>query len=205
MVKTTNTKTTKPVTTASKAPVATDTKKKVAAKKETEVAPPPAPVETPVVVPEANVLAEQSMGFLAKLQQMSVMISSMKTEFRLLEKNYSREIKTLQKKKGKRASAPGTRAPSGFTKPKPITDALADFIGKPHGAEMARTDVTKEINQYIRAKKLQDKDNGRNINPDAGLSTLLKLSKDDNLTYFNLQKHLSHLFVPNPVPAVSSM
>ena len=60
---------------------------------------------------------------------------------------------------------------------------------------MARTDVTKEINAYIRTHNLQDKNNGRVIRADKKLSTLLKLKKDDELTYFNLQRFMSPHFV----------
>ena len=59
---------------------------------------------------------------------------------------------------------------------------------------MARTEVTREINSYIRANDLQDKENGRKINPDASLSTLLKIGKGDELTYFNLQRYMSPHF-----------
>jgi chromatin remodeling complex protein RSC6 len=59
---------------------------------------------------------------------------------------------------------------------------------------MARTDVTREINTYIRTNKLQDKENGRKINPDKKLATLLKLKTTDELTYFNLQKYMSPHF-----------
>ena len=66
---------------------------------------------------------------------------------------------------------------------------------------MARTDVTREINAYIRANSLQDKDNGRKILPDKKLSTLLKLGKTDELTYFNLQRFMSPHF-QKATPAV---
>ena len=60
---------------------------------------------------------------------------------------------------------------------------------------MARTDVTREINQYIRAHNLQDKDNGRKINPDKQLAQLLKLEDSSiDLTYFNLQKYMGPHF-----------
>jgi chromatin remodeling complex protein RSC6 len=59
---------------------------------------------------------------------------------------------------------------------------------------MARTEVTREINTYIRAHNLQDKENGRKINPDTKLATLLKLKKSDELTYFNLQRYMSPHF-----------
>jgi upstream activation factor subunit UAF30 len=139
-------------------------------------------------------IAEQSIEFLAKLQQLGVLISSLKTEYRNLEKKWTREVKTAQKQSSKRKRKTGNRAPSGFVKPTKISDELASFLGKEKGTEMARTDVTREINTYIRAHKLQDKDNGRKINPDTKLAALLKLKKTDELTYFNLQKYMSPHF-----------
>ena len=139
-------------------------------------------------------LADQSVEFLAKLQQLGALISSLKTEYRSLEKKWTREVKTAQKQSSKRKRKAGNRAPSGFVKPTKISDELASFLGKDKGSEMARTDVTREINTYIRAHKLQDKENGRKINPDTKLAALLKLKKTDELTYFNLQKYMSPHF-----------
>ena len=67
-------------------------------------------------------------------------------------------------------------------------------LDKPCGTEMARTDVTREINKYIRANNLQDKSNGRKINPDKPLTQLLKVSDNVELTYFNLQKYMGPHF-----------
>jgi upstream activation factor subunit UAF30 len=161
-----------------------------------------APVEAAPVVEAAPAaeadaeapLAEQSVEFLAKLQQLGVLISSLKSEYRTLEKKWSREVKTAQKQSSKRKRKAGNRAPSGFVKPTKISDELASFLGKDKGTEMARTDVTREINTYIRAHKLQDEKNGRKINPDTKLAALLKLKKTDELTYFNLQKYMSPHF-----------
>ena len=158
-------------------------------------------VDTPVVAvaaadtdAEAADLAAQSTEFLAKLNQLSSLLASLKTEYRSLEKKWSREIKTAQKSQAKRKRKSGNRQPSGFVKPTKISDELAKFLEKPVGTEMARTDVTREINKYIRSHNLQDKENGRKINPDAKLQTLLKLKKTDELTYFNLQRYMSPHF-----------
>lgn len=83
----------------------------------------------------------------------------------------------------------------GIVKPTLISDELAIFLGKPIGTEMARTSVSKEINTYIRENWLQDPRNGRKINPDEKLRTLLRLSEGDELTYFNLQKYMKHHFI----------
>lgn len=187
--------------------------KKTTSKTETEhVITAPAPVEkkarkpktvetapvaevAPVTEVEAETtLAEQSNEFLSKLQQLSGMISSLKTEYKTLEKKWSRQVKAAEKLSSKRKRKAGNRAPSGFVKPTKISDELASFLGKDAGSEMARTEVTREINAYIRAHKLQDKDNGRKIIPDTKLASLLKLKKTDELTYFNLQKYMSPHF-----------
>jgi chromatin remodeling complex protein RSC6 len=165
-----------------------------------------APVEETTVSDVEAALADQSLEFAAKLQQLSVVISSLKSEYRALEKKWSRELKVAQKQNSKRKRKAGNRAPSGFVKPTRISDELAKFLDKPSGTEMARTDVTRDVNKYIRAHNLQDKENGRKIHPDTKLATLLKLKKTDELTYFNLQKYMSHHFAKankDPVAAAA--
>jgi upstream activation factor subunit UAF30 len=149
-----------------------------------------------VVIPsetDGNIL-EQSTELLAKLQQVGNLISAIKVEYRALEKKWQRELKTAQKQSSKRKRKSGNRQPSGFVKPTRISEELAKFLDKPITCEMARTEVTREINKYIRTNNLQDKENGRKINPDTKLSSLLKLKKTDELTYFNLQRYMSPHF-----------
>ena len=120
-------------------------------------------------------------------------------EFKALEKRWNRELKNAQKNK-KRTKRGGNKSPSGFVKPTKISAELAKFLNKPDGSEMARTEVTKEINTYIKSNNLQDPDNGRHIVPDAKLASLLKIGSDDKLTYFNLQKYMSQHFIKTPKP-----
>ena len=133
-------------------------------------------------------------SFSSKLQQVSALLSALKVEFRTLERKASRELKTATKAGAKRKRKTGNRSPSGFVKPTLISAELATFLGKTLGTEMARTEVTREINAYIRANSLQDKTNGRKINADTKLSSLLKLKTDEELTYFNLQRYMSPHF-----------
>lgn len=168
-----------------------------------------APTSTTTVVDvtetEVSDLSVQSAEFLVKLNQLGSLIASLKTEYRSLEKKWSREIKTAQKTNAKRKRKTGNRQPSGFVKPTKISDELAKFLEKPTGTEMARTDVTREINKYIRSHNLQDKENGRKINPDTKLQTLLKLKKTDELTYFNLQRYMSPHFSKAEKAAVAAV
>ena len=150
-------------------------------------------------------IAAQSVEFMTKLNQFSAMAASLKSEFRTLEKKYARLLKAALKTNSKKKKRAGNRAPSGFVKPTKISDELAKFLEKPTGTEMARTDVTREINKYIRSHNLQDVGNGRKINPDQKLQTLLKLKKTDELTYFNLQKYMSpHFYKAEKAVAASA-
>jgi upstream activation factor subunit UAF30 len=153
---------------------------------------------------EASSLSSLFGEFGTKLQTLSSGLSSLRSDFRTLERHVARELRAAQKV-SKRKRKSGNRAPSGFVKPTLISKELADFLGKPVGTEWARTEVTREINAYIRQHSLQDKENGRKINPDAKLRSLLQLKKGDELTYFNLQKYMSpHFAKATPVAAASS-
>jgi hypothetical protein len=131
--------------------------------------------------------------FISKFQTMLTSFNALKTELRSLEKITVKQLKVAEKLSNKKRRK-GNRAPSGFVKPSLISDELAKFLDKPCGTEMARTDVTREINKYIRANNLQDKSNGRKINPDKQLTQLLKIEDSVDLTYFNLQKYMGPHF-----------
>jgi len=142
--------------------------------------------------------------FISKFQTMLTSFNTLKTELRSLEKMTVKQLKVAEKQSNKKRRK-GNRAPSGFVKPSLISDELAKFLDKPCGTEMARTDVTREINKYIRANNLQDKSNGRKINPDKQLTQLLKIEDSVDLTYFNLQKYMGPHFpkVVKVEPAVA--
>jgi len=208
-----------PITTT---PVSVDNvdvvKVKKVSEKKVKVASVPSVVEDPEVVFDATVelvsdpdsvvvvdnIPTKMNEFALKLQQIVALVSSTKVIFKALEKVVVREFKISQKASSKKSKRSGNRQPSGFVRPTLISDELALFLGKEIGCEMARTSVSKELNQYIRLNNLQDKDNGRQINADEKLSTLLKLGKDDVLTYFNLQRWMKIHFI-KVVPQVAAV
>ena len=158
-------------------------------------APPAAPVveETAAPVEEmdaATIMAGKMNEYSAKLQQLVGLLSTLKSDFKTLEKTVSREMKAAQKLANKKRRNTNPRKPSGFTKATPISEELANFLGKAVGTEMARTEVSKEITKYIKSNNLQDVTNGRVIKADAKLSKLLRLGKEDELTFFNLQRYM---------------
>jgi chromatin remodeling complex protein RSC6 len=197
--------------------------KKVASKKtktaEVAAAPAPvaatpsaAPVVAPVVdaAPSSEVVADSASSasklseIEAKIQQLSSVISTLKGDVKVLAKTFAREQKLASKSSKGNRKPSASRKPSGFIKPTLISDELAKFLGKSLGSEMARTDVSKEINQYIRSNNLQDKENGRKIHPDAKLTSLLNIQPgDEPLTYFNLQRFMKHHFVKSKAVATA--
>lgn len=194
-------KTASPATAAPKTPAKKATKK-------TEPVVEAAPVE-PVAAPvaeatESNEISDKMSEFGAKLTQLMAIYTAIRQDFKHLSKVVEREMKAAQKASAKKRRSSGNRQPSGFIKPTLITDELALFLGKASGTEMARTEVSKEINQYIRENKLQDESNGRIIRPDAKLKKLLRVGADEELTYFNLQRYMKHHFVKKDAPVVAT-
>jgi len=200
MVRASKTTTATPATTPAPAPAKAKSSKKAVAEvaapvNEVTLTPAPAPVvEAAAPAAEASSIAVKMTEFSAKLQQLIGLFSTMKSDFKTLEKVMSREMKLAAKASSKKRRSSGDRKPSGFVKPTVISDELAQFLGKEIGTEMARTEVSKDINTYIRSHNLQDKANGRIIHPDAKLTKLLKVAKGDELTYFNLQRYMKHHF-----------
>lgn len=186
---------------ASKAPSKAPSKAKASAAKVPEVAVTVAPttdIVGAVVMDASDSTQDWSAEFTTVVGELSALrstISQLTTRVRALQKRTEREMRAAQKASKKRKGASTDRKPSGFVKPALITAELAAFLGKPNGTEMARTEVTREINAYIREHDLQDPDNGRRIVPDQNLATLLKVGAEDELTYFNLQRYMSPHFI----------
>ena len=180
-----------------------------------EVPPTPAPVPTPVapepvktdpVTPEVTPIGDVFANLNRSLVDLTVQLSALKMEVKLVEKHVSKELRILDKLNAKKNKNKGNRAPSGFVKPTKISDELAVFLGRESGTLMARTDVTKQITAYVRSNNLQAKENGRLILADDKLKKLLKYDEKtvtdptQQLSYFNLQKYLSCHF-EKAVPA----
>lgn len=191
-------------TTAAPAKKRSAPKKKAAAASTTTSAPvvttpTPAPVEVSAPATETTEvtpLQQIDQGFTSlnsKLAEFKALYASINTDLRALQKNIQRYMKDSSKRNRRNRSADPSkpkRAPSGFAKPALISNALCNFLGKPEGTEMARTEVTKHLTQYIKTNSLQDEENRRKIVPDAALKKLLNVKDSDEVTYFNLQKYM---------------
>lgn len=166
-----------------------------------------APVSAPVPVVESTgdvTLESRINEFSSKLKQWTSTGNSLRSEFADVVKAIAKEQKNAKKSNRKRrvvteGGEAVVRKPSGFAKPCGITHELATFLGEKNDVELARTDVTKKINTYIKDNELQSKGNGRTIIPDSKLRKLLDVKDGEELTYFNLQKYLKKHFKSNKV------
>lgn len=85
-------------------------------------------------------------------------------------------------KTAKKVSKPN----AGFMKPVTPSDTLAAVIG---AESVPRTEITKKVWDYIKANKLQDEANKRNINADTKLQAVFDGKKQ--VTMFEMTKLIS--------------
>ena len=164
-----------------------------------EVVSPVAPVSTEEPVVNDTPYLEEFTAVVSELDTALATIRDLKVRIQKLEKQVHRDTKVLNKKaNGKRARKPrDPNAPkSGFAKEGPVSDEMRKFLGMKKDELISRTDVTKRIHEYCKSKNLQNPSDKRQIKPDASLRKLLKINKDDDLTFFNLQKYMKVHF-PN--------
>jgi len=125
-------------------------------------------------------------------------ISTLQQQVKTVEKNVRKELKAFQKEKQKEHNKP-KREPSGFAKPTKVTKELCEFMEKPEGSEIARTEVNKALANYIKTNKLSEKkdnDKQQKIIPDEKLKNLLGINENEvnDLTYFTIQKYMNKHF-----------
>lgn len=162
-------------------------------------------VETPVVAETdaaategadkntlSGALMEEIAAFNKNFAVWQSAANAMKVNIKNIAKISARVSKNAEKSSKKKKNNNSGKL-SGFEKPTLISDELAVFFGKEKGSRMARTEVSKMIHKYVKEHSLQNNENRRIIHPDAKLKKLLD-SKDEELTYFNLQKYLKHHF-----------
>ena len=128
----------------------------------------------------------------AKLADATNLIKEVQNVVKALAKEVNVLVKQQSKQANKKSRSP--RAPSGFAKPTTVSDEMYDFLKIEKGTPIARVDVTRKINEYIKANNLQNPADKRQIFPNDELRRVLKINDKDQVTFFNLQSYLSHHF-----------
>ena len=146
--------------------------------------------------PPQNEMGEKFGGILNTLGSFRQQITMLQNQVRSLEKVVNKQMKQMARE-AKKNKNKGNRKPSGFAVPTNISKDLCDFMGKSEGSQVARTEVTQYIIQYIKSKDLQWEQNRKIIKPDKPLKKLLGVQDNEEVTYFNLQKFMNKHFVKN--------
>jgi chromatin remodeling complex protein RSC6 len=132
--------------------------------------------------------------------------NTLQQQVRTLEKTVRKELKPT-KKESKLLEPKTKKAPSGFAKPTKVTKELCEFMDKPEGTEIARTEVTKVLVNYIKTNNLQEQTavSKNKIVPDDKLKTLLGLNVEETneLTFFNIQKYMNKHFISKKLTTTS--
>ena len=141
-----------------------------------------------------------------KIKQAQKDVLQVAKEVAQLEKDKSRRSKGKAAKAAAAAAAAEggaavPRRPSGFATPAILSTDLCEFLGLENDSKMARTEVTRRINQYVKDHNLYDAKDKRIIWPDDKLQKIILAESDKPVTYFNLQTHIKHHFTPVAVPA----
>ena len=130
---------------------------------------------------------------LSTLSTFRSQITVLQNQIRSLEKTVKKNMKTLQREAKKNRNK-GNRKPSGFAVPTPISNELCDFMKRPRGSKVARTEVTQYIIRYIKEHDLQYQQNRKIIKPNKALRSLLASKAKDEVTYFNIQRYMNRHF-----------
>lgn len=141
-----------------------------------------------------SIFDSQFSNILNTLSQLKTQITSTTLQMKNLEKQVKKEMKNKNKEISKNKNR-GNRKPSGFAEATQISDELCDFMGKEKGEKIARTEVTKYICTYIKEHDLKQEDNKRIINPDIKLKTLLGVTDNSEITFFNIQRYMNKHFI----------
>tara|TARA_Y100000389_G_scaffold71936_1_gene68648 strand:- start:110 stop:679 length:570 start_codon:yes stop_codon:yes gene_type:complete len=121
-------------------------------------------------------------------------ISGLNLHLKILEKDMKKQLKNIEKT-NKKPKTKGNRKPSGFAKPSDVSNELCKFMGRDTGTQIARTEVTQYLIQYIKENQLQFAENKKIILPDEKLKKLLGVDNTTEVTYFNLQGLMNKHFV----------
>lgn len=139
-----------------------------------------------------------------KMAERIAEVNSAFNDLKLAQDNYQKSVKKLNiafesqlKKEQKHANKPKKeRKACGFAVAVAVSDAMCEFMEVEKGSLIARTDITKKLNAYIKANTLENPENRQQILPDEKLWKILgEEAKGANITHFTIQKYINGHFI----------
>ncbi len=153
-----------------------------------------------------NIVVPSHMKKLAeRIQELNQTYNELKTA----QDNYQKSLKKLNhvfemqvKRENKNSSKPKKeRKACGFAVPVSVSNIMCDFMDVAHGTLISRTDITKQLNTYIKQKALENPTNRQQIIPDEKLFSILSdEARGVVITHFNIQRYINHNFIKSLKP-----
>jgi chromatin remodeling complex protein RSC6 len=159
-------------------------------------------------------------SYMKKMAERIAEVNLSLNEMKVAQDKYRESVKKLNhvyemmvKKDQKQANKPKKeRKACGFAVAVPVSDIMCEFMEVEKGSLVARTDITKRLNAYIKANGLENPENRQQILPDERLWKILGVAspsvpkegrsdEDANvvITHFNIQKYINGHFLKKTV------
>ena len=169
-------------------------------------------IETMTTAITAMSSSDQLKTIICSLTEQSTAIKVLMGTVRSVLKDVDRQSKDFDKLRNKRSRVKSERkasdVPSGITKPVPISDALALFLGVEPGTLVPRNEVTKGVSSYVRKFELSDPSNKQKFvltgKPEGLVLKTLLGDPAEEVTYFNLQRYLKHHYTASAPSSASA-
>jgi hypothetical protein len=124
-------------------------------------------------------------SYMKKMAERIAEVNSSLNEMKVAQDKYRESVKKLNhvyemmvKKEQKQANKPKKeRKACGFAVAVPVSDVMCEFMEVEKGSLVARTDITKRLNAYIKANGLENPENRQQILPDERLWKILGVER----------------------------
>ena len=155
-------------------------------------------------------------SYMKKMAERIAEVNSSLNEMKVAQDKYRESVKKMNhvyemmvKKEQKQANKPKKeRKACGFAVAVPVSDIMCEFMEVEKGSLVARTDITKRLNAYIKANGLENPENRQQILPDERLRKILGVASgtaDVVITHFNIQKYINGHFLKRTVGETSEV
>jgi chromatin remodeling complex protein RSC6 len=132
---------------------------------------------------------------MASLDSIQVSLLALEKSIKALQRETHKIRQRLEDPTGEKAKARSEN--NSFKRPQQVSDQLRSFLKLSADETVSRSEVTKRIFAYAKENKLN---NGKVINLDDSLRSLLNPVDGQDVTVTNLQKYINHHYVKAPPP-----
>ena len=132
---------------------------------------------------------------MASLDSIQVSLLALEKSIKALQRETHKIRQRLEDPTGEKAKARSEN--NSFKRPQQVSDQLRSFLKLSTDETVSRSEVTKRIFAYAKENKLN---NGKVINLDDSLRSLLNPVDGQDVTVTNLQKYINHHYVKAPPP-----